>query len=127
MNCKDCYHNEICPEWDDYNDIPYCDGYSDFCNNYDHFKDKSLIVELPCEVGKEIYVINRGNIPQRMILNKPDIRCYCAKEDNLCMALCDDKEHSICAYRFKNDGSDIGEKVFRTKEEAEAKLKELGK
>ena len=84
------------------------------------------LVELPCEVGKEIYVINRENIPQRMILDKPD-RCYYAKEDNLCMALCDDKEHNICAYRFKNDGSDIGEKVFRTKEEAEAKLKELGK
>lgn len=83
------------------------------------------LVELPCKVGEEIYVINRENIPQRMILDKPNIRCYCAKEDNLCMALCDDKEHSICAYRFKNDGSDIGEKVFRTKEEAEAKLKEL--
>ena len=127
MTCKDCYHYEICPVWDDYNDIPYSDGYSDFCNNYDHFKDKSLIVELPCKVGKEIYVLNRENIPQKMILDEPDIRCHCDKEDNLCMALCDDKEHSICAYRFKNDGSDIGEKVFRTKEEAEAKLKELEK
>lgn len=84
-------------------------------------------VELPCKVGKEIYVLNRENIPQKMILDEPDIRCHCDKEDNLCMALCDDKEHSICAYRFKNDGSDIGEKVFRTKEEAEAKLKELEK
>ena len=83
------------------------------------------LVELPCKVGKEIYVLNRENIPQRMILDEPDIRCHCAKEDNLCMALCDDKKHGICAYRLKNDGSDIGEKVFRTKEEAEAKLKEL--
>lgn len=85
------------------------------------------LIELPCKVGKEIYVLNRENIPQRMILDEPDIRCHCAKEDNLCMALCDDKKHGICAYRFKNDGSDIGEKVFRTKEEAEAKLKELEK
>lgn len=83
------------------------------------------IVELPCKVGKEIYVMNRGNIPQRMILDEPDIRCHCAKEHNLCMALCDDKKHGICAYRLKNDGSDIGEKVFLTKEEAEARLKEL--
>lgn len=83
------------------------------------------LVELPCNVGKEIYVLNRGNIPQKMILDEPDIRCHCAKEDNLCMALCDDIKHGICAYRFKNDGSDIGKKVFRTKEEAEAKLKEL--
>lgn len=84
------------------------------------------LVELPCKVGEEIYVMNRGNIPQRMILDEPDIRCHCAKEDNLCMALCDDKKYGICAYRFKNDGSDIGEKVFLT-EEAEKRLKELNK
>lgn len=84
-------------------------------------------VELPCKVGDEIYVLNRGNIPQKMILDGPDIRCHCVKEENLCMALCDDKKHGICAYRFKNDGSDIGKKVFRTKSEAEAKLKELEK
>lgn len=83
------------------------------------------LIELPCKVGKEIYVMNRGNIPQRMILDKPDIRCHCAKEDNLCMALCDDRKHGICAYRLKNDGSDIGEKVFLTKEEAEKRIKEL--
>lgn len=73
------------------------------------------LIELPCKVGKEIYVMNRGNIPQRMILDKPDIRCHCAKEDNLCMALCDDKKHGICAYRLKNDGSDIGKKFFLQK------------
>ena len=81
------------------------------------------IIELPCKVGDEIYVLNRGNIPQKMILDEPDIRCHCAKEDNLCMALCDDKKHGICAYRFKNDGSDIGGKVFLTKEEAEKMIK----
>ena len=83
------------------------------------------IVELPCKVGDELYVLNRGNIPQKMILDEPDIRCHCTKEHNLCMALCDDTKHNICAYRLKNDGSDIGEEVFLTKEEAEAKLKEM--
>ena len=83
------------------------------------------LVELPCKVGNEIYILNRGNIPQKMILDEPDIRCHCAKEDNLCMALCDDTKRGICAYRFKNDGSDIGKKVFCTKEEAETRLKEL--
>jgi hypothetical protein len=83
------------------------------------------IVELPCNVGEEVYVLNRGNIPQKMILGEPDIRCHCPKEAKLCMALCDDTKHNICAYPLKNDGSDIGEKVFLTKEEAEEKLKEL--
>lgn len=113
MTCKDCIHYEVCensPLMED--GCPY-------------FKDKSLIVELPCKVGKEIYVMNRGNIPQRMILDEPDIRCHCPKEAKSCMDVCDDIKHNICTYRLKSDGSDIGEKVFLTKEEAEAKLKEL--
>ena len=121
MTCKDCYHYDVCAIHGI--DVENTTFKKELCCG--EFKDKSRIIELPCNVGDEIYVLNRGNIPQKMILDEPDIRCHCAKEDNLCMALCDDKKHSICAYRFKNDGSDIGEKVFRTKSEAEAKLKEL--
>ena len=132
MTCEDCYHYEACKE--------KFAGLRKICveNPEKHleldpraeivcqqFKDKLLIIELPCKVGKEIYVLNRENIPQRMILDEPDIRCHCAKEDNLCMALCDDKKHGICAYRLKNDGSDICKKVFRTNKEAEARSKEL--
>lgn len=127
MTCKDCYHYDVCHlrialcmDFDEVRNQPITNA-----EKCEYFKDKSLIVELPCNVGKEIYVFNRENIPQKMILDEPDIRCHCPKEDNLCMALCDDKKYGICAYRFKNDGSDIGKKVFRTKEEAEAKLKEL--
>lgn len=83
------------------------------------------LIELPCRVGEEIYVLNKESIPQRMILGRPDIKCYCPKEDYLCKASCDDMKHCYCAYHFNYDGSDIGEKVFHTKEEAEAKLKEL--
>ena len=121
MTCKDCYHYDVCCEL-----MKQLHWKPEPCNS---FKDKSRIIELRCKVGDKIYVLNRGNIPQKMILDEPDIRCHCAKEDNLCMALCDDKKHGICAYRFKNDGSDIGKKVFRTKSEAEAesKLKELEK
>lgn len=131
MTCKDCIHYDVCEDNLKYIQERFLKGLTfgkseftdgEFCNL---FKDKSRIIELPCKVGDEIYVLNRGNIPQKMILDEPDIRCHCAKEDNLCMALCDDKKHNICAYRFKNDGSDIGKKVFRTKSEAETRLKEL--
>lgn len=121
MTCKDCIHFDVCKFYN--KNLP--EEYDPIEWQCDNFKDKSLIVELPCKVGDEIYVLNRGNIPQKMILDEPDIRCHCPKEKNLCMALCDDTKHNICAYRLKNDGSDIGEKVFLTKEEAEAKLKEL--
>lgn len=47
MTCEDCYHSKVCPSWDDDNGILYDDGYSVFCNNYDHFIDKSQIIELP--------------------------------------------------------------------------------
>ena len=120
--CRDCIHYDVCHN--NFKNIDLNEEMTDKrCCVY--FKDKSRFIELPCKVGDEIYVLNRGNIPQKMILDEPDIRCHCPKEDNLCMALCDDIKHNICAYRFKNDGSDIGEKVFRTKSEAEAKLKEL--
>lgn len=139
MTCKDCIHYDVCHlRINSIDFLPVikgkvsmssimykmCDDVEKRC---EYFKDKSLIVELPCKIGKEIYVMNRANIPQRMILDEPDIRCHCPKEDNLCMSLCDDIKHGICAYRFNNDGSDIGKKVFLTKEEAEAKSKELKK
>jgi len=54
-----------------------------------------------------------------MVLDKPDIRCICAKEDNLCMATCDRPKTGICAYRLKNDGTDIGKTLFLSKAEAE--------
>ena len=121
MTCKDCIHYDVCAI--NGIDVENTTFKKELCCG--EFKDKSRIIELPCKVGDEIYVLNRGNIPQKMILDEPDIRCHCPKEANLCMALCDDRKHDICAYRFKNDGSDIGEKVFRTKSEAEAKLKKL--
>lgn len=134
MNCKDCYHNEICPVWDDYYDIPYSDGYSDFCNNYDHFKDKSRIVELPCKVGRFVYA---------------DSRLFCAdclreevrKFDYICCDVINiryDRNMKALIYLrplYRRDfnsryhifvpSSAIGTTVFLTEQEAEAKLKEL--
>lgn len=136
MKCKDCYHNEICPNWDDYNDIPYCDGYSDFCNNYDHFKEKSLIVELPCKVGRFVYA---------------DIRLFCTdclkeevrKSDYICCTVVNvryDKNMKALIYLrpfYRRDfnscyhifvpSNAIGITVFLTEQEAKAKLKELKK
>lgn len=84
------------------------------------------LVVLPCKVGDTVYVHDRDGKPREMVLDTPDIRCHCAKEENICMALCDSKQTGICAYRLKNDGSDLGKTVFLTREEAEAALKEAG-
>lgn len=92
---------------------------------YEDKLENGMLIELPCKVGDTVYVINRAGKPQKMILDEPDIRCHCVDEDNLCMALCSDKNNNICAYRFRNDNSDIGKKVFLTREEAEKVLEGL--
>lgn len=92
---------------------------------YKKLEEQGLLIKLPCKVGEHLYIFDRDGKPREMILDAPDIRCHCAKEDNLCMALCDSKDTGVCAYRLKNDGSDIDKTVFLTKEEAEAKLKEM--
>lgn len=134
MKCKDCYHNEICPVWDDYNDIPYNDGYSDSCNNCDHFKDKSLIVGLPCKVGRFVYVDTRLLCTDCL---KEEVR----KLDYICCEVINvryDRNMKALIYlrpfhrRDFNSryhifvpSSAIGTTVFFTEQEAKAKLKEL--
>lgn len=60
MTCKDCIHYAICSKkhWRIESNKYTCER----CND---FKDKSRIIELPCKVGDEIYVLNIGNIPQK--------------------------------------------------------------
>ena len=119
MRCKDCYHNEICPLWDDYNDIPYCDGYSDFCNNYDHFKDKSLIVELPCKVGDKVYYLSiEKAVPLMHKIEKGGVLGYNIDR----YGIFDVKIRQLNSNYVFRTGID---KIYFTKSKAEAKLKEL--
>lgn len=89
-------------------------------------KDGRLVV-LPCKVGDTVFVTGRDGVAREMRLQRPDIRTVCTDEDNLCMAACNRKPDGFCAYRLRNDGSDIGKTVFLTREEAEAALKEAKK
>lgn len=85
-------------------------------------KVEGRLVVLPCKVGETAWVKDRAGVPREMRLCSPDIRFVCTDEDNLCMALCNRKPDGFCAYRLRNDGSDIGKTVFRTREEAESVL-----
>ena len=80
-------------------------------------------VVLPCKVGRSLWVHDKDGKLREMELDPPDIRCHCRDEDNLCMALCGAKKTGVCAYRLRNDGTDIGKTVFLTREAAEAALK----
>ena len=83
------------------------------------------VVVLPCKVGDTVWVTGRDNVPREMRLENPDIRTVCTDEDNLCMATCNRKPDGFCAYRLRNDGTDIGKTVFLTREEAEKALEEM--
>lgn len=87
-------------------------------------KDGRVVV-LPCKVGGTAWVKDRAGIPKEMRLEAPDIRFVCTDEDNLCMATCGRTGNGLCAYRIMNDNSDIGKRVFLTREEAKAALKEV--
>lgn len=80
------------------------------------------LVVLPCKVGGKLWVIGRDNVPREMELEAPDIRTVCTDEDNLCMSTCNRKPDGFCAYRLRNDGTDIGKTAFLTREEAEKAL-----
>lgn len=92
---------------------------------YEDLEEQGRLLVLPCKVGDTALVKDHAGVPLEMQLEAPDIRFVCTDEDNLCMATCNRKPNGFCAYRIRNDGSDIGKTVFLTREEAEAALERM--
>lgn len=119
--CENCYHNEMCQAMED------CSGLTripaDFC---DYYKDKSLIVELPCRVGDTVYYINKrfhialhtnsiyeATVVRIVITDKFTSAVIQIHNENGCTEIPDIK--------------DFGKTVFLSREEAENALKEREK
>lgn len=91
---------------------------------YEDLEEQGRLIKLPCKMGDVVYRINRGAmkpvIPLRVVEYRFKIVGNCIREKICCSDdfLC--KQPSIIYY-----AEDIGNKVFLTKSEAEAKLKEL--
>lgn len=92
--------------------------------DYEDLEEQGRLLKLPCKVGDVVYRINIGAmepvIPLRVVEYRFKIVGNCIREKICCSDdfLC--KQPSIIYY-----SEDIGNKVFLTKSEAEAKLKEL--
>lgn len=92
--------------------------------DYEDLEEQGGLLKLPCKVGDVVYRINIGAmepvIPLRVVEYRFKIVGNCIREKICCSDdfLC--KQPSIIYY-----AEDIGNKVFLTKSEAEAKLKEL--
>lgn len=81
------------------------------------------VIVPPCKVGAEIFGLFDNDDEQRKEIYEGKVLCYSLDENNLLWA----------RMRYKNGLTywhtidDFGKTVFLTKEEAEEKLKELGK
>lgn len=114
--CKNCVHCDVCRirEFPSIQEI-----LEDGCNKY---KDKSLVVELPCKVGDEVYYLT--SIDTAKELNVKEIFC------GIVQAVCYERKDIYLTAKYTNgltyyhNLKDLGKTVFLTKEEAEAKLKE---
>lgn len=112
MNCEDCFHYEACNQTNleeagfplPITSIKYCEI----------FKDKSKIVELPCNVGDRVYVICIRRYAEPYIRVETVLQMTYLHGNSLALW----QIHTeYAAYNAKD--------VFYTKEQAEARLKEL--
>lgn len=107
MTCKDCFHYEACKSYEEFDFADH--------SNCDTYKDKSKIVELPCNIGDKVYhIIRESEIIEESIYQ---VRIY----DHMHIAFSGSRKGGRIVFRE----DDIGKTVFLTKEEAEARLKEL--
>lgn len=117
-NCENCYHFHMC-------DLQYRLEEHQDCK---HYKDKSLIVELPCKAGDTVYIKGEAVTIAFIHIDETITCCVefdCGERDcSTCHFYEDDVswegEHDCKAigyYEFTAD--DIGVTVFLTKEEAE--------
>ncbi len=120
MTCKDCFHYEACKFYTDKTKFNLPKN-AENCNN---FKDKSKVIELPCKSDETVYQIQ---YPWGMsILKVAGIHLFWNQTETRV------RRHSYivglheglnisCRLPLKN----FGKTIFLTKEQAEARLKEL--
>lgn len=123
MTCKDCYHCDICHlrialnmDYDEVQDKPVTNA-----EKCEYFKDKSLIVELPCKVGDEAYLISvKRYSPASYRLVKAKVIGFNINKGGI---------YSVGLKALESDFTFTRHisKVYFDKSEAEVKLKELEK
>lgn len=127
-DCKNCIHNAVCDMASRFVEA-FVDS-NGICTDY---KDKSLIVELPCKVGDKLYIVGT-----ECLADKDSQKCeeLTAENPYLCCEDCPLDKRLIVFERTAtkemvsvlllgdNENFIFGETVYLTREEAEKKLKE---
>lgn len=87
--------------------------------DYEDLEEQGRLVKLPCKVGDTVYVISMGKIISLVV---EEISTFYVKNEKIINVKCQNADI------FRNYiEREFGRVVFLTKEEAEAKLKELWK
>lgn len=118
MGCDECYNEK--------SDCGYCESISEAIQklaDYEGLEEQGLLLRLPCKVGDTVYT-NTKVVGWHLVKEK---RPY---EVNVAFIGINEK-FAFMNVVYKNNGvfqfefSEIGKTVFLTKEEAEAKLREV--
>lgn len=108
--CKNCVHEKVCRI------RTYPSQYGLTGDGCDHFKDKSLCIEIPCKVGDTLYC---ANVYKKQINEFKVVYFELDKYAN--WFILDIDNEYISKFSFER----IGELFYLTKEEAEKRLKEM--
>lgn len=109
--CKECVHEKVCRT----REFPSIEEIlKDGCP---HYKDKSLFVELPCKVGRVVYVLrSQTSNGKNLYLREERISHYRVFTDHIFMCF-ESGRLSVPNYLWNKT-------VFLNRDEAEKKLKE---
>lgn len=115
MNCKGCYHNDVCG-------LECCEDEAlTFCKYY---KDKSLIIEPTLNVGKKVWFLHRySNEICEATVTRVEYNYFTNPQEWIEVEYISSSIGKL-TYKTRIDLM-LGKVVFFTKKEAEAKLKEL--
>lgn len=107
LKCENCYHYDICNGRFD------VEEYGCRCEDY---KDKSLIIELPCKVGDTVYIKGEAAAIDSIHIDRTTtyrVRFLCYGRH---CSTCPFYEKHDCKAPDKITADDIGATVFLTKE-----------
>ena len=103
---------------------PKCKMNYEYCEKLAHYEDleeQGRLIELPCIVGDTLYLVTKDTVEKMKVYCISPYGEYCCK-DHVWNFVIENRKYSLTC-EFK----DIGKIVFKTREEAESKLKEMEK
>ena len=132
MTCKECLFYDFCNDYNEYPEyIQHCEQTTGKEFKCSHFKEKSRFVELPCNVGDTVYLVDRtrdgrlGNIyrvvecsVEKIVLRYSTFQKRTIVEAHLCYEG-DDYFGCVVEKIVHDTNNSFGHTVFTNEQDAE--------